>query len=64
MPKKLPEIGEYWWAFPPDGGDAEPVEILRVFPTGNHALLVLGRSEHAYSSEWILRRLIAGRPHR
>lgn len=63
MPKKQPEVGEYWWAFPPDGGEAEPVEIRKAFPAGGYALLVLGRSEHAYSSEWDLRRRIAAAPH-
>lgn len=62
MSKKQPEVGEFWWAYPPDGSEAEPVEVLRSYPTGNYALCVLGRSEHAYSNDWSLLRRIAGRP--
>jgi hypothetical protein len=62
MAKAEPKVGEFWWAYPPDGGDAEPVEILQIYPTGNHALSVLGRSEYGYSKEWSLVRRIAGRP--
>lgn len=60
--KKQPVVGEFWWAYPPDGGDAEPVEILTIYQTGNCALLVLGRSEHGYSKDWSLTRQITGRP--
>lgn len=60
--KKEPQVGEFWWAFPPDGGDVEPVEIRHTYTTGNHALLVLGRSEYGYSHEWSLVRPIARKP--
>lgn len=57
-----PKKGEFWWAWPPDGGDAQPVEILKVNSTGNHALIVLGRSEVGYSRQWSLAHRIEGRP--
>jgi len=60
--QKEPKEGEFWWAWPPSGGGAEPVEIMRVFPTGNHALVVLGRSEWGYSKEWSLIRPIGRQP--
>lgn len=58
---KEPKIGEYWWAWPPDGGEAEPVEIFDVRSSGNHVLKVLGRASRAYTHDWPLDRPIAGR---
>lgn len=58
---KEPENGEYWWAWPPNGGEAEPVEVFDVRPSGNHVLRVLGRPEPAYVHDWPLDRPIASR---
>lgn len=57
-----PKKGEFWWAWPPDGGDAQPVEILSVNSGGNHALIVLGRNEVGYARQWSLAHRIEGRP--
>ncbi len=62
MPKeKEPKVGEFWWAWPPDGGEAQPVEIVEVRPTGNHVVRVLGRSDFGYTRQWTLERPVASR---
>lgn len=57
-----PKQGEFWWAWPPDGGGAQPVEIMKINQGDNHALIVLGRNEVGYSRQWSLVRRIAGQP--
>ena len=60
--KREPEVGEYWWAWPPDGGKPQPVEVVETRPTGNHVVNVLGRSGVGYTKQWTLERRVAGRP--
>jgi hypothetical protein len=60
--KRKPEVGEYWWAWPPTGGDAEPVEILSVMETGNYALGIIGRSDFGYARQWSLDCPISDKP--
>lgn len=50
-----PELDEFWWAWPPDGGNMEPVQVIGLRDTGNHLLRVLGRSETAYVHQWPLK---------
>lgn len=62
MVKVEPKEGEYWWAWPPDGGGPEPVQIIELSPTGNHALSIMGRSDFGHARQWTLERPITGRP--
>lgn len=62
MPKVEPKEGEFWWAWPPDGGGAQPVQIIEIAQTGNHVLSVMGRSDFGYARQWSLDKPIAGRP--
>lgn len=59
---KEPKENEFWWAYPPDGGDPQPVQIVAVRQAGDHQMITLGSADYHYARQWSLVRRIAGHP--